>query len=264
MADKNFNPVSYTHLDVYKRQSVMRTTALGSVLEVLSRNYSFRASQICMYEAATVYIKDRDVNKLPSEPKILTIGMYGQNIDFYELKGIAEELLDGLNISGYDFIPPEKVNPTYHPGRSTEIVKDGKILGIIGQIHPTVQKNFDISVPVFAAELPIDAMYDARNDLKEYKSIPKFPSVLRDLALVCSQEVYSAEIEGKIKKLAGKYLENISVFDVYSGSQVPEGYKSIAYSLSLRADHTLTDEETDKIMQKILEGLKKDGIELRQ
>ncbi len=245
--------------------SVMRTTAVPSMLEVLARNFSYRAENVALYEMATVYLKQEDEKELPREPKIITAGLYGKQADFFSVKGQVDAVLSELHIRNISYKAPQTPPSYYHPGRCAEVYSGNRLLGILGQVHPTVQKNYEIDVPVYLIELPLQALYQYHSAKTEYKPIPKYPAVNRDLALVCAEEIYSGDIEAKIKKYAGKELESIRVFDVYRGSQVGDGKKSIAYSLSLRsADHTLADEEIDSIMTQILTGLEKDDIQLRK
>ena len=245
--------------------SVMRTTAVPSMLEVLARNFSYRAENVALYEMATVYLKQEDEKELPREPKIITAGLYGKQADFFSVKGQVDAVLSELHIRNISYKAPQTPPSYYHPGRCAEVYSGNRLLGILGQVHPTVQKNYEIDVPVYLIELPLQALYQCHSAKTEYKPIPKYPAVNRDLALVCAEEIYSGDIEAKIKKYAGKELESIRVFDVYRGSQVGDGKKSIAYSLSLRsADHTLADEEIDSIMTQILTGLEKDDIQLRK
>jgi len=245
--------------------SVMRTSMLPSMLEVLARNYSHRMENAALYELGKVYIKSEDENALPSEDKKICIGLYGKNESFFTVKGIIEQSFTAMGVTGCSFRVPEKVSPSYHPGRTAEIVKNGEVIGVFGQLHPQVQKNYGIGGEVYAAELDLKMLFSARDGVAEYRPIPKFPAVTRDLALVCEADVYSGDIEAKIKALAGKLLESIKVFDVYTGEQVQKGYKSIAYSLAFRSmDHTLTEEEIENTMKKILTGLEALGIELRR
>ena len=245
--------------------SIMRTTALPSMMDTLARNHAFRAENLAMYELATVYIRGEDDRKLPEEPKVAEIGLCGKSYDYFGLKGIVENLLAGLHIHKVSYRVPAEIPPYFHPGRVAEAVRDGEVLGVFGQLHPLVAKNYDMDMPVFVAELNAEKMFAAHSTEKEYRPIPKFPAVTRDLALVCSENVFSAELEDKIREIAGKYLESITVFDVYRGQQIGEGFKSIAYSLVLRsADHTLTDEETDKIMTRILKALDAMEVHIRQ
>ena len=244
--------------------SIMRTTALPSVLDVLALNYRRRASEVGIYEIATTYIKDEDDTKLPQEKKSVVFGLYGSKIDFYSLKGIVENVAAKMNISRCDYVACTD-NPSYHPGRTAVIKSRNRILGVFGQIHPTVASEYGIDVPVYCAEIDFDMLYDFRASDKTFKPLPKYPAVTRDLALICDENAYSANIEVKIIKLAGKYLENVKVFDVYKGAQVEQGKKSIAYALTLRSDEkTLQDTEIDEIMNKVIKGLEKDGITLRK
>lgn len=244
--------------------SVMRTTALPSLMDVLSLNYSKRIPDVGVYEIATVYIKNADETKLPEEKKSVVFGCYGPNTDFYTLKGIVENIVTRMNISRCDYVPCSD-NPSYHPGRTALIKSRNKELGIFGQIHPSVVAEYGIDVPVYCCEMDFDMMFDFKASDKSFKALPKYPAVTRDLALICDDNIYSANIEKRIINLGGKYIESVSVFDVYKGEQVEDGKKSIAYALTLRSDEkTLQDTEIDAIMEKIISGLQKDGISLRK
>ena len=244
--------------------SIMRTTALPSTLDVLALNYSRRAAEVGIYEIATTYIKDEDESKLPKEKKSVVFGLYGANIDFYTVKGIVENIAAKMNISRCDYVACTD-NPSYHPGRTAVIKSRNRVMGVFGQIHPTVAAEYGIDVPVYCGEIDFDMLHDFKASDKTFKPLPKYPAVTRDLALICDENAYSANIEVKIIKLAGKCLENIKVFDVYKGAQVEVGKKSIAYALTLRSDEkTLQDTEIDEIMNKVIKGLEKDGITLRK
>lgn len=243
--------------------SVMRTTGLPSLLEVASRNYSFRAERAALYELATVYIPAESETELPEEKKILTAGIYGDGVDFFTVKGAVQQVLLQLHINKVKFKPCTDA-PSYHPGRTACVYSGDTYLGIVGQLHPTVAKNYGINTEVYAFEFDMNSLYDCRGGVSEYKPVPKYPAVTRDLSLVCKNEVYSGDIEEKIKKAGRPLLESIKVFDVYTGLQVAHGYKSIAYALVLRSpDHTLGDEEIDAAMKKIISVLEADGIYLR-
>ncbi len=244
--------------------SIMRTTALPSMLEVLVRNYNFRNPSAYLYEIATVYIKNADETKLPDEKKVICAGFYGEKGDFYTMKGIVESVLTAMNTRECEFVACSD-NPSYHPGRAAKIVADGKTIGIFGQIHPLVTKNYGINDEFYAAEIPFDALFDATAPEKTFTPLPKFPAVTRDLALICKDETTSGEIEKKIKALAGPCLEKIEIFDVYKGAQVALGHKSIAYALVLRSEEkTLGESDIEAIMTNIIDGLEKDGISLRR
>ena len=244
--------------------SVMRTSSLPSMLDVLATNYNNRIPAAHLYEVATVYIKNEDPAKLPAEPKIVTLGAYGDGIDFYDLKGRIDEWLSALGLCGYTFVPC-KTNPSYHPGRTAELKMGDTTLGIFGQIHPAVVKNFDMNGEVYGAELDLNTLFACKNGKKGYTPLPKFPAVTRDLALVCDEQVLSGDIEAKIRAVGGDLLENICVFDVYRSAALGENKKSIAYSLTLRnPEKTLTDADIDPIVNAILEALAEDGITLRK
>ncbi|MBQ2273062.1 MAG: phenylalanine--tRNA ligase subunit beta [Clostridia bacterium] len=244
--------------------SVMRTTSLPSMLEVLASNYNNRIPSAHLYEVATVYIKDEDETKLPAEPKVVTIGAYGDGIDFYDLKGRIEEMLAALNVANIS-VRPCKTNPSYHPGRTAELSVDGRVIGVFGQLHPMTVKNFELAGEVYAAELSLADLFAVSGNTKGYAPLPKFPAVTRDLALVCDEAVLSGDIEAKIRTLAGDVLEDVRAFDVYRSAALGEGKKSIAYALTLRdAEKTLQDSDIDPVISAILTGLEADGITLRK
>ena len=244
--------------------SIMRTRALPSMLEVLARNYNYRNPSAYLYEIATVYIKNADETLLPDEKKVVCVGFYGDKGDFYTMKGIVAAVLTAMNTKECEFVPCA-TNPSYHPGRTAEIVADGETIGVFGQVHPLVAKNYGINDEVYAAEIPFDALYNATAPEKTFTPLPKFPAVTRDLALICKDEISSGEIEKKIKALAGPCLEKIEIFDVYKGAQVAPGHKSIAYALVLRSEEkTLGESDIEAVMANIINGLEKDGISLRR
>ena len=234
--------------------SVMRTTTIPSMLDILARNYNYRNASARLFELGKIFLP-REGEKLPDEPVVITLGMYGENEDFFTLKGIAEELFAQLCISGVEF-KAVKDNPAYHPGRAAEVFAGGRRLGVIGQLHPSVSRKYGIDVPCYAAELSFDAVKDAVNADVKYKPLPKFPAVTRDLAMLVDKAVPVAEIESIIKKSAGKLLEEIKLFDVYEGAQIPEGKKSVAYSAVFRAaDRSLTGDEVQTVFDKIVKEL---------
>ncbi len=243
--------------------SVMRTTALPSMLEVLARNYNNRIPAAHLYEVATVYRKVSE-EKLPEEPKIVTVGAYGDGMDFYGLKGRLEEIFNTLGVLNAQYIPC-KTNPSYHPGRTAEIRVGDTVLGVFGQLHPQAVKNSDLSGEVYAAELSLAALFAVAKGMKGYTPLPKFPAVTRDLALVCDEGVLSGEIEEKIKAVAGEMLESVKAFDVYRSAALGENKKSIAYALSFRsAQKTLNDGDIDPAVNAILTALEQEGITLRK
>ena len=248
--------------------SVMRTTVLPSMLDNLAHNHAHRNPTASLYELGTIYtptVKDgkADPDVLPHEEKILTLGSYGR-LSFFQFKGAIEALLRELNIKGASFAP-EKSNPSYHPGRCAKVLIDGKEIGVFGTIHPTVAARYGLSGEVLAAELQMDALLAAIDPEKLYHPLPKFPASTRDIAVLVDDAVPAASMQATVEKAAGKLLESVKLFDVYKGKGIPEGKKSVAYSLSLRApDRTLTDEECDKAMRAAISALETEfGAQLR-
>ncbi|MDD2956174.1 MAG: phenylalanine--tRNA ligase subunit beta [Oscillospiraceae bacterium] len=242
--------------------SVMRTIAIPSMLEVLSRNFNNRNPEASIFEIATEYIPTKP-DQLPEENPVVLIGMYGASTDFYSIKGIVEELLKVLGIDGLD-VQAESSLPYYHPGRCARLLVGEEELGTVGEVHPLVADNYGISTRAYVARLDGNILFQHANSEKAYHSLPKFPASTRDLALLCDEDVPVLFIEKAIRQGVGKVLEKIQLFDIYRGQQVPEGKKSVAYTISMRAaDRTLTDEETDRAVQKALRILEEHGITLR-
>ena len=228
--------------------SVMRTTSLPSMLETLSRNVSYRNQNVRLYELATVYRPTGEA--LPEERVILTLGAYGKT-DFFAVKGAAEALLCDLRVRDVRF-EADGGNASYHPGRCARLYSGAVQVGVLGQIHPEVAKNYDLG-ETYTAELDFTALLGVRAPEGKYVPLPRFPSVTRDLALVCDKTVPVAALTDVIRRGGGALLRSVELFDVYTGSQVPEGKKSAAFSLALRADDaTLTDADADAVMKKVL------------
>jgi len=242
--------------------SIMRTTALASMMEVISRNENFNADKVKLFEIGKVY-RPIEGEPLPEEKHVVTLGMFGE-CDFYDLKGIVEVLLSDLGITKASF-NPESENNTFHPGRCANLIIGGKAIGVLGQIHPVVCENYDVSNEVYAAEIDLDALISMAKTDKTYKKLPKFPSTQRDLALIADDCVLAAQIESVIKKKSGNIFESLTLFDVYKGKQVPEGKKSMAYSVVFRAEEkTLTDEDVNPVIENILKTLSEQlGVTLR-
>jgi phenylalanyl-tRNA synthetase beta chain len=242
--------------------SVMRTTTLPSMLEILSRNYNNRNPKAFMYEIGNEYISQAE-GELPQENPQLTIGLYGENTDFYALKGIVEVLIERLNLGEIDVAVCSE-NPTFHPGRCAVISKGGIHIGILGEVHPKVCNNYEIGTKTYIAKLDMNAMFSLQEEEKQYKPLPKFPATSRDLSVLCDKDLPIVQIEKAIKESVGKILEKVELFDVYQGAQVPEGQKSVAYSIIMRShEGTLTDEQTDAAMKRVLKAFDKMGIKLR-
>lgn len=243
--------------------SIMRTTTIASMLDILSRNYNYRNAAARLFEIGKIFTPTEE-GKLPDEPLKITIGIYGDKADFYDIKGICEEMFRSLNVQNvkYEAITD---NPTFHPGRCAKISAGGKTLGIIGEIHPAVGRKYGIETPVYIGELDFENVFlNIGTDVK-FKELPKYPAVTRDIAMLVDKTVPVADIEEVVKKASGKLLESINLFDVYEGEQIPEGKKSVAYSAVYRAlDRSLTGDEVQKVFDKVLKNLENQlGAQLR-
>ena len=243
--------------------SIMRTVILPSMLDILSRNFAFKNKGVKLYEIGKIYLPVEG-EKLPNEPKRMIFGTYGEHENFFTLKGEVDTLLEKLNVHPATYVADTK-NPSYHPGRCADIMIDGKKLGVIGQIHPLVAEGYGISGEVYVAELDFTGLQSALAPERVFHSLPKFPTVSRDLALVCDEAMTVGMLEACIKKAGGKLLRSIQLFDIYRGPGIAPGKKSVAFSLELRADdRTLTDEDTTGVTNAVLEKLKNDlGVTLR-
>ena len=242
--------------------SVMRTTALPSMLEVLARNMNFNNENVRLFEMGSIYLSDRDSAKLPYEGKMLTLGMYG-DADFYTVKGVIENLLTlAAAKASYTAISD---NPSYHPGRCAVVSVGDKRIATFGQIHPKVAESYGISAPLYTAEIDFDALFDASTADKHYKPLPKYPAITRDFSFVCEEALEVGKIIAVMEKAGGKNAEGVKLFDIYRGEKIGEGKKSVALRLTLRAeDHTMTVEDAEKITKKVLFLLEKElGLTLR-
>ena len=235
--------------------SIMRTIALPSMLEILSRNNAYHNKAAKLYEVAKVYLPVEG-QPLPDEPKMLVFGYYGEKETFFKLKGEIEALFAGLRMKKASYTA-EKNNPSYHPGRCASISIEGEVIGVMGQVHPLVAKNYGIDSEVYCAELNFTKMLGLRQPDPTFTALPKYPAVSRDLALICSEDITVAQVEEVISASAGKLLRKIQLFDIYRGVGVPEGKKSMAFSLQLRADdRTLTDSDSEAVVNNVLAAVK--------
>ena len=234
--------------------SIMRTIALPSMLEILSRNNAYHNKSVKLYELAKIYLPVEG-QILPEEPKMLLLGTYGANETFFTLKGELEAIFKGLRVKKASYCAV-KDNPSYHPGRCAKITIDGIDVGVMGQVHPLVAKNYGIDVDVYCSEINFTAVLGLLLPDATYTPLPKYPSVTRDLALICDEAVTVADCENVINASAGKLLRGVKLFDIYRGTGVPEGKKSMAFSLELRADdRTLTDTDSEQVVTKVLKAL---------
>ena len=242
--------------------SIMRTTTLPSMLEILTRNYNFRNKSAKLYELGRVYFKRAD--GLADEPKVLTLGAYGDNMDFFTLKGAVEAVLKQLRIENVRFLADSE-NPSYHPGRCAKVFSGDRLLGVLGQVHPHVAGNYGVDAELYAAELRFDALYESKGAQPLYQPLPKFPAVTRDIAVVCDASVTVGELEDAIRKGAKGLLKDAALFDIYTGTGIAPGKKSVAFNLTLRSDdRSLTAEEADADVKSILTALEQEcGAVLR-
>jgi len=237
--------------------SVMRTTSFGSMMEILAKNYNKRNPEARLFEQAKIYIPTTE-NELPLEKEQLTVGMYGDGVDFYTIKGALEEIFLTIGIKDYRF-EPLTTNHTFHPGRCATLYIGNELCGIIGEVHPAVRKNFGISVPCYMAEVSFETLEKHATFDRKYKPSPKYPAVTRDLSFLIDDRILAANIAETIRKNAGTILDNIELFDVYKGKQIPDNKRSMAYSITFRSDNkTLTDDEINKVMGKIIGALEND------
>ncbi|MDE5965664.1 MAG: phenylalanine--tRNA ligase subunit beta, partial [Lachnospiraceae bacterium] len=244
--------------------SIMRTISLNGMITSLATNYNRRNKNARLYELGNVYLpKSLPLTQLPEERMKMTFGMYGEG-DFFNLKGVLEEVFDKFGLNGQITFEPGAVYPFLHPGRQASMKKGKLDLGFIGQLHPEVVENYDMKGEVYVAVLDMQTLTMLASFDRKYEGIAKFPATTRDLSMVMDKTIFVGQVEQLLKKCGGKLLESITLFDVYEGEQVGEGKKSVAYSLSFRAqDRTLKDDEVNPIIEKMIRELGKLGIELR-
>lgn len=242
--------------------SIMRTTVLPSLLEILARNYNYRNKTARLYELGRVYFPRED--GMADEPKILSLGLYGPGETFFTLKGAVETILDSIRAAGVRFVA-ETADPSYHPGRCARVLVQDQEIGILGQIHPLVAANYGVDTELYCAELRFDALLAAMGPDPEYVPLPKFPAVTRDIAVLVDASVPVGALEGTISDAAAGLLREVSLFDIYTGDNLPEGKKSVAFNLVLRADdRSLTAQEADDEVGIILARLEQEhGAVLR-
>ena len=242
--------------------SIMRTTILPSMLEILTRNYNYRNREAALYEIGRTYHKRAD--GLADEPKTVSLGAYGPNMNFFVLKGWVEELLESLGIRNVKF-RQETADPSYHPGRCATVWAGEHRLGILGQIHPRVMRNYSVDAEFYCAQLSFEEMFALRGGTPVFRPLPRFPAVTRDIAVICDLCIPVGDMADVIRESGGEYLTDCSVFDVYTGHHIVEGKKSVAFSLTMRAeDQTLTDEHAESIVKTVLAALReKFGAEMR-
>lgn len=245
--------------------SIMRTLPLNGMLTSLATNYNRRNKQVRLYEIASIYLpKELPLKELPDERTQITLGMYGEG-DFFDMKGAVEAIFDRCGLKDLRIYDPKSLRPYLHPGRQANIMYHEQVIGYLGEIHPDVCDAYNIGAKAYVSVLDLPAMMEHSDFSKKFTPIGRFPSITRDISMVMSKDILAGEVEAIIRKCGGKLLESYGLFDIYEGAQIKEGHKSMAYTISFRAeDRTLEDKEVNAVMDKILNGLKELDIELRQ
>ena len=244
--------------------SIMRTISLNGMITSLATNFNRRNKDARLYEIGNIYLpKQLPLTELPEERKMLTLGMYGQ-CDFFNMKGVLEELFEKLGLHHAFTYNPKGGYPFLHPGRQAAIQNGEDVIGYIGQLHPEVVDNYNMKGEVYVAVVDLPKLTALASFDRKYEGIAKFPASTRDLSMVMSKDIFVGQVEEVIKKYGGNLLENYELFDVYEGEQVGRGKKSVAYTMTFRAkDRNLEAGEVNAITDKIIAGLQKMGIELR-
>ena len=233
--------------------SIMRTTVLPSMLEILTKNVNVRNKEAWLYELGKIYLKRPDGTA--EEPKVLSLGAFGPGLSFFTLKGWVEQIFAALAL-GEPRFEAEKANPSYHPGRCAKVYAGEKPVGVLGQIHPQVAKNYGVDAELYCAELSFEALLALKGGTPVFKPLPRFPAVTRDIALLCDRGIPVGELAACIRESGGQYLKEAKLFDVYAGERVPADKKSVAFSLTMRAeDQTLTDEHAEETLRAVLSAL---------
>ena len=244
--------------------SVMRTSSLGGMLTSLATNYNRRNKDVRLFEMGNIYLpKALPLTELPDERMQFTLGFYGDG-DFFTMKGVVEEFLEQVGMKDRVHYDADAGKSFLHPGRQANIAYDGNVIGYLGEVHPTVCENYDMKTRAYIAVIDMPYVYEMSSFDKKYEGIAKFPAVTRDISMVVPKNILVGQIEEVIEKSGGKNLESYSLFDIYEGDQIEEGFKSVAYSIVFRAkDRTLEENDVSSAMKKILKGLEEMGIQLR-
>lgn len=245
--------------------SIMRTTPLNGMLTSLSTNYNRRNKNVRLYEIGNIYLpKALPITELPEERTQFTLGMYGEG-DFFTMKGVVEEFFDKVGLHEKISYDPNAGRSFLHPGRQANIVYRGNVVGYLGEIHPAVTDNYAIGERVYVAVIDMPFIVEYASFDRKYTGIAKYPAVTRDISMLMRKEILVGQVEEIIEEKGGKLVESYHLFDLYEGSQIAEGYKSVAYSIVFRAaDHTLEEKEVSAAMEKILTALEDIGISLRK
>ena len=244
--------------------SIMRTVSLNGILTSLATNYNRRNKNVRLYELGNIYIpKSLPVADYPDERMQFTLGMYGEG-DFFTMKGVVEEFLESIGMTKKITYDPNAEKTFLHPGRQALIQYKGTVIGYLGEVHPEVADNYEIDAKVYVAVIDMPEILPFASFDRKYEGIAKYPAVSRDISMVVPKSVLAGDIEKVIEQRGGKILEEYHLFDIYEGSQIRSGYKSVAYAITFRAkDRTLEESDVSGAMKKILNGLEGLGIELR-
>ena len=246
--------------------SIMRTTTLPSMLEILTRNWNYRNKSARLYEVGRIYLSGGE-DGLANETKVLTLGAYGEDMDFYAMKGAIEAILKDIRAKDVHFEGPSGApsDASYHPGRCATVWSGSDCIGVFGQIHPLVVRNYGVDGELYCAELSFDELMNAKGPDPLYAPLPRFPAVTRDIAVVCGRDVTVGALEKCITRAGGKLLREVSLFDIYQGQGIPEDKKSVAFNLVLRSDEgTITAAQADEEVRDILAALESElGAVLR-
>ncbi len=245
--------------------SIMRTTSLNGMLVSLATNYNRRNKNVRLYELGNIYLPETlPLTELPEERMQFTLGMYGDG-DFFSMKGVIEEFFEKIGMHKKETYDPNAGKPYLHPGRQANIIYDGTVVGYLGELHPDVADTYGIGTKAYVAVLDMPEIVKRASFDRKYTGIARFPAVTRDISMVMPKEILAGQVEEVIDKKGGAYLESYALFDLYEGSQIKDGYKSVAYSIVFRAkDKTLEDAEVTEAMGRILKALEGMGIELRK
>ena len=243
--------------------SVLRTQLITSMLTVLATNINRKITDGRFFEVSKLFIpKALPLTEQPIEAPALSIGIYGKDEDFFTLKGIIEDI---MTLFGAHTQYERSAEPFLHPGRQATVKANNKVAAVLGEVHPSVAATYGIDTRVYVAEVNLDVLYSINKRKTVYKPLPKFPAVERDFAMLCDKDIPVGKLEQAIISGGSRLLEKVELFDVYSGSQIPEGKKSVAYSVTLRsAEGTLTDEQIESTCSRIISKLESAGAELRK
>lgn len=245
--------------------SIMKTTPLNGMLVSLARNFNRRNKDVKLYEMAKIYLpKSLPLTEYADERVQFTLGFYGEG-DFFTMKGVVEEFLERAGMHDIVDYDPNAGKSFLHPGRQANIIYQGKVIGYMGEVHPEVCENYDLKTRAYIAVLDMPVITEMATFDRHFKGIAKHPAVNRDISMVVKKDILVGQIEKVIREKGGHHLESYHLFDIYEGSQIKPGYKSVAYSITFRAnDRTLEEKDITAAMDKIIAGLEDLGIELRK